>query len=138
MQSYNLERFIIAQEQNYQAALQEIKNGKKQSHWMWYIFPQLKGLGFSSTAVYYAIQNEKEAKAYLDHVILGQRLKEACAALLNLRTCDANEIFGFPDNLKLRSSMTLFYLVSHDEIFQKVIEKFFNGEFDPLTISLLK
>lgn len=138
MEFFNLERFVKAQEQSYQQALKEIKNGRKQSHWMWYIFPQLKGLGSSPTSVYYAIQNQQEAKAYFAHPVLGQRLKEICEALLELSSCNAGEIFGFPDNRKLKSSMTLFYLASGDEIFKRVLDKFFNGEFDPLTVSKLR
>ena len=134
----DLDRFVAAQEKSYQTALKEIKNGKKQSHWMWYIFPQIKGLGISPTAVYYAIQDRKEAEEYLVHPLLGQRLQEACEALLALKSCDAMEIFGEPDHRKLRSSMTLFYLASGDEIFQKVLGKFFDGALDPLTISLLQ
>ena len=133
-----LERFVLAQEQSYQAALQEIRNGKKRSHWMWYVFPQIQGLGVSPTAMYYAIQDRKEAEAYLAHPVLGQRLHEICEALLALKSCDADEVFGFPDDRKLRSSMTLFYLVSGEELFRKVIEKFFAGELDPLTVSLLQ
>ena len=132
-----LERFIIAQEQSYQTALQEIKNGKKQSHWMWFIFPQIKGLGISSMAAYYAIQTKGEAEAYLAHPVLGQRMREICQVLLKHRGCDVKTIFDYPDDLKLRSSMTLFYTVSENKLFQDVIDAFFDGELDPRTISIL-
>lgn len=138
MNNYNLQRFLDAQETDYAAALSEIKNGKKRSHWMWYIFPQLLGLGYTSTSIQYAIKDLNEARAYLNHKILGKRLNEICNALLNLATNDANKIFGSPDDIKLRSSMTLFSLVSSpDNIFEKVLDKFFNGTKDDKTLQLL-
>lgn len=134
----NLNRFLAAQESDYTIALQEIKAGKKRSHWMWYIFPQLKGLGRSETATYYAIQSLTEAQAYLEHPILGARLIAVCDELLQLKTADANAIFGHPDDLKLKSSMTLFDAVNPKEtVFDQVLAKFFNNEPDQLTLDLL-
>lgn len=132
-----LERFIKAQEIDYPIALSEMRAGRKRSHWMWYIFPQIKGLGFSSTAQYYAIQSKKEAEEYLAHPVLGKRLHEISEALLEIKSSDASRVMGYPDDMKLKSSMTLFYLVSGDEIFKKVLEKFFDGEIDKKTEKLL-
>lgn len=132
-----LERFMKAQEMDYAIALSEIKNGRKRSHWMWYIFPQYKGLGFSPTAQYYAIQSKKEAEEYLEHPVLGKHLMEISEALLEIKSNDANRVMGYPDDLKLRSSMTLFYLVSGEEVFKKVLDKFFDGEIDKKTEKLL-
>ncbi len=109
--SANLYRFIEAQERDYSIALEEIKKGRKQGHWMWYIFPQIQGLGYSSTSQYYAIQNIEEATEYLNDTILGSRLIEICSALLKLDCNDAYSIFGNPDHLKLKSSVTLFLQV---------------------------
>jgi uncharacterized protein (DUF1810 family) len=134
----NLERFIEAQRINYQQALSEIKNGRKQSHWMWYIFPQIAGLGFSETSRFYAIRDLDEATAYFRHEILGTRLVEISEALLQLPTNNAHSIFGSPDNMKLQSSMTLFSLVeSTNPVFQAVLDKFFNGKPDQKTIQRL-
>ncbi|MDR2705380.1 MAG: DUF1810 domain-containing protein [Planctomycetaceae bacterium] len=134
----NLERFIEAQRMDYQQALSEIKNGRKQSHWMWYIFPQIAGLGFSETSHFYAIRDLDEATAYFRHKILGTRLVEISEALLQLPTNNAHQIFGSPDDMKLQSSMTLFSLVeSTNPVFQAVLDKFFNGKPDQKTIQLL-
>ncbi|MEP6596223.1 MAG: DUF1810 domain-containing protein [Ginsengibacter sp.] len=136
--NYNLERFIEAQHTDYATALSEIKHGRKQSHWMWYIFPQVLGLGYTSTSILYAIKDLDEATAYLNHEVLGKRLIEISNALLALETNDTQKIFGNPDDMKLRSSMTLFTLVpGADEVFQKVLDKFFNGEKDERTLQLL-
>jgi len=132
-----LERFIKAQEIDYPIALSEMRAGRKRSHWMWYIFPQIKGLGFSSTAQYYAIQSKKEAEEYLAHPVLGKRLHEISEALLEIKSSDASRVMGYPDDMKLKSSMTLFYLVSGDEIFKKVLDKFFDGDIDKKTEKLL-
>lgn len=132
-----LERFIKAQETDYPIALAEIRNGRKRSHWMWYIFPQYKGLGFSSTSQYYAIQNKKEAEEYLAHPVLGKRLLEISEVILELESNDAGKVMGYPDDMKLRSSMTLFYLVSDNEVFKKVLDKFFGGKIDTKTEKLL-
>lgn len=134
----DLERFIKAQEGSYETALSEIKNGKKISHWMWYIFPQLKGLGRSSTAVFYGINGFEEAEAYLKHPVLGNRLIEISNELLELPGDDAHKIFGSPDDMKLRSSMTLFSLLPNtDSVFDLVLQKFFRGEKDKRTIDIL-
>ena len=132
-----LDRFIKAQKQDYNIALSEMKAGRKRSHWMWYIFPQIKGLGFSSTAQYYAIQNKKEAEDYLAHPVLGKRLVEISEALLENKSSDASRVMGYPDDMKLKSSMTLFYLVSGKDIFKKVLDKFFDGKLDKKTKELL-
>ncbi len=134
----NLERFIEAQERSYAVALAEIKSGRKRSHWMWYVFPQIKGLGHSSTAQFYAIQGRAEAEAYMSHPVLSKRLLEISEELLKLDSNNAGEIFGYPDNMKLKSSMTLFYLISNSDVFKRVLDKFFNGEIDERTVELLK
>lgn len=131
-----LDRFIKAQENNYLVALNEIKNGRKQSHWMWYIFPQIKGLGMSETSRYYGIDDEEEAKAYLDNEILGFRLREITSELLKLNIDNPVDIFGTIDAIKLKSSMTLFDYVSDDKIFSQVLNKYYNGEIDEKTILL--
>lgn len=135
--SQGLERFLEAQERSYQTALSEIKFGRKMSHWMWYIFPQLKELGYSSTAKYYGIVGRGEAEAYANHPILGERLREISGELLKLESSDAEYVMGYPDDLKLKSSMTLFLEVSGDPLFQKVLDKFFDGEKDQTTLKLL-
>ena len=135
---FNLERFVDAQRTDYSIALAEIKRGKKKSHWMWYIFPQVLGLGYTSTSISYGIKNLDEATAYLNHPVLGKRLVEISNALLALETNDAKKIFGSPDHMKLRSSMTLFSLVpGADNVFQEVLDKFFNGRKDERTLQLL-
>ena len=137
--AYDLSRFLKAQEYDYEQALREIRSGRKRSHWMWYIFPQVQGLGFSSTAQYYAIQNLEEAKEYLAHPVLGARLKEISSALLELEGLSASEIFGYPDDLKLCSSMTLFQLADLDcDIFREVIEKYYDGVPDSKTVRILR
>ena len=134
---YNLERFIEAQEKYYERALSEIRAGQKQSHWMWFIFPQIQGLGFSETSKFYAIESIGEAEAFLKHPILGGRLVNICNALLQLPSNNANKIFGSPDDLKLQSSMTLFSLLKNDPVFKMVLEKFFNGKKDPKTLEII-
>ena len=133
----DLSRFLKAQEYDYAQALREIRAGRKRSHWMWYIFPQIQGLGFSSTAQYYAIRDLNEAKDYLAHPVLGARLKEISEALLELDGLSAHEIFGYPDDLKLRSCMTLFRMADLNcEIFEQVLEKYYDGEPDRRTVEL--
>jgi len=135
----DLGRFLTAQEQDYSRALAEIKQGRKQSHWMWYIFPQISGLGFSETAKFYAIKNLQEATDYLKHPVLGQRLVEISNALLAVSGKTANQILGSPDDLKLRSSMTLFSLVDNtNPVFQAVLNTFYNGSPDQKTVDLVK
>ena len=133
-----LDRFIRAQEYNYSDALKEIKNGKKISHWMWYVFPQIKGLGKSDTAKWYAIKDLQEAKDYLNNEILSNRLEQICKALLDLDCNDAYKIFGSPDDMKLKSSMTLFEIAApENKIFKRVLDKYFNGERDQKTIEII-
>jgi len=135
---YLLSRFVVAQEDDYAQALTEIRNAKKRTHWMWYIFPQIDGLGFSSTAKYYAIKNIEEAKAFLTHPILGTRLLECAGAALGVEGRSAREIFGSPDDLKLRSCATLFACVSPPgSVFERLLEKYYGGERDEKTLQLL-
>ncbi len=139
-----LQRFIDAQNygysfgENYQTALAEIRNGKKETHWMWYIFPQIKGLGFSEITSYFSIQSLSEAKDYISHDILRERLVEICEALMSLETNDPMVVFGNPDAFKLRSCMTLFIEADPEiTIFQQVLDKFCMGSLDDKTINLL-
>ena len=134
-----LQRFLDAQKRDYQTALTEIKNGRKRSHWMWYIFPQVQGLGFSETSRFYAIHDLKEAEAFLNHPILGSRLIQICEALLQQKSNDAYQIFGSPDDVKLKSSMTLFAAVPNtNPVFQAVLEKFFGGTKDTQTLRIIQ
>ena len=134
----SLERFIKAQEHSYEIALSEIKGGRKRSHWMWYIFPQIKGLGYSSTSQYYSIQDRQEAENYMNHPILSERLIEISEELLKVDSDDPSVVLGYPDDMKLKSSMTLFYLVSKKSVFKRVLDKFFCGELDDRTVDILK
>ncbi len=134
----NLNRFLEAQEDDYAKALSEIRAGRKRSHWMWYIFPQIAGLGFSPTSKFYAIKDISEAEEYLEHPILGERLIEISNALLQIKDKTAHEIFGSPDNMKLKSSMTLFAALDKtNPVFQKVLDKYFNGAKDQRTFELI-
>lgn len=134
----SLKRFIDAQEKDYQIALSEIKMGRKRSHWMWYIFPQIQGLGVSETSQVYAIKDIYEAKEYLNHPVLGARLIEICNELLQLPGDNATAIFGSPDDIKLRSSMTLFASINNaSPVFQSVLEKFFKGMKDSKTLRII-
>jgi uncharacterized protein (DUF1810 family) len=135
---YDLSRFVAAQERDYATALAEVRAGRKRSHWMWYVFPQFAGLGFSDTSRRYAIQSRAEAEAYLRHPVLGPRLAEVCEAALAVEGRSAHEIFGSPDDLKLRSCVTLFAAVSPPgSVFERVLRKFFNSEPDGRTLRLL-
>ncbi|HJC91221.1 MAG TPA: DUF1810 domain-containing protein [Candidatus Mediterraneibacter excrementigallinarum] len=135
----DLKRFHEAQSYAYKTALAEIQGGRKESHWMWYIFPQIAGLGKSSTAQYYAIQNLQEARDYLKDEVLGSRLEEISKTLLHLKTDDALQVMGWLDNMKLRSSMTLFAVADpRRAVFEKVLEKYFHGEKDPATLKILE
>ena len=136
--TFNLNRFIEAQEEVYDRVLKELKNGEKRSHWMWYIFPQLDGLAQSTTSKYYAIKSREEALAYLNHPVLGSRLNECTKTVLDIEGKTVSEIFGYPDDLKLKSSMTLFSEVATDSVFVRVLDRYFQGEPDPKTIELLK
>ncbi|MBS0260655.1 MAG: DUF1810 domain-containing protein [Planctomycetes bacterium] len=135
---FQLERFVAAQNTNYDEALAELQQGRKRTHWMWYIFPQFDGLGHSSTARYYAIKSLAEARAYLAHPILGPRLLECASAVLQVSGRTASEIFGFPDDLKLHSSATLFAAVSPaDSVFSRLLQKYFKGSRDEKTSQLI-
>ena len=135
----NLDRFLNAQAGSYETALREIRSGHKYSHWIWYIFPQIQGLGFSSTAQYYAIEDLAEAKAYLAHPTLRTRLLEISEALLTLSSSDPLDVMGSPDDLKLRSSMTLFAEADPScDVFQKVLDKFYGGRKDHRTLEILQ
>jgi uncharacterized protein (DUF1810 family) len=134
----DLKRFLDAQENDFERALAEIKRGRKQSHWMWYIFPQIAGLGSSETSRFYAVKTLAEAELYLAHPVLGARLVEISEALLEIEGKTANQIFGSPDDMKLKSSMTLFgALKNTNPIFQSVLDKYFNGTNDLRTLQLI-
>lgn len=136
--SFDLSRFVQAQQGVYTQALSELQRGRKASHWMWFIFPQIKGLGSSPMAERYAIKNQDEARAYLKHSILGARLSECCEALLHHHDLTASQIFGYPDDMKLRSSMTLFALVAGDDsVFKRVLDRYFDGQPDGKTLDLV-
>jgi uncharacterized protein (DUF1810 family) len=135
---FDLSRFVDAQKHDYELALAEIRAGRKRSHWMWSIFPQFDGLGFSATSKRYSIKCSEEARAYLAHPVLGPRLIECAEAVLSVEGRSANEIFGSPDDLKLRSSVTLFATVSPSgSVFELLLGKYFGGERDGQTIRLL-
>jgi uncharacterized protein (DUF1810 family) len=135
---YELQRFVDAQEPVYGRVLGELRGGRKRSHWIWFIFPQLRGLGRSPTAVKYGISSREEARAYLAHEILGPRLRECTRLVRQIDGRPVEDIFGWPDNLKVRSSMTLFARCTDDNAdFVAVLDKFYNGEEDPLTVELL-
>jgi len=135
---HDLQRFVEAQREVYPAALTELRRGQKRSHWMWFIFPQVAGLGHSATAQRYAIRSREEAVAYLRHEVLGPRLQECAAALLRHRQRRIGDIMGYPDDLKLRSSMTLFAAVAGDDsVFHQVLAAFCQGEPDPHTLRFL-
>lgn len=133
----SLDRYKNAQVASYETALKEIRNGKKESHWMWYIFPQIIGLGETSTSIYYSIKSIEEAEDYLNDEVLGTNLREITNALLELESNDPVEVFGPIDALKLKSSMTLFDIVSSNDIFNEVLEKFYNGEKCLTTINMV-
>ncbi len=134
----DLKRFLEAQANDYATALAEIQAGRKQSHWMWYIFPQMANLGFSATSKFYAIKDRSEAENYLAHPVLGARLIEISAALLEVKGKTANQIFGSPDDMKLKSSMTLFSALENtNPIFRQVLDKYFDGAKDRRTLELI-
>jgi uncharacterized protein (DUF1810 family) len=134
----HLERFVDAQRDVYTQALAEIRAGRKRTHWMWFIFPQIAGLGSSPTSQYFAIRDRAEARDYLGHPILGPRLVECAQALLDLGEVSAADVFGYPDDLKLKSSVTLFDAVSDPgSVFERVLDKFFAGTRDGRTVELL-
>ena len=134
-----LSRFINAQDSIYDRVLEELKSGRKRSHWMWYIFPQVDGLGYSATSRYYAVKSMGEAEAYLNHPVLGLRLLQCAEAVLAVEGRSASDILGYPDDLKLKSSMTLFAAVAGpDSVFVHVLDKYFQGERDGRTLQLLE
>ncbi len=136
---FDLSRFIEAQQGIYAEVLNELRSGQKRSHWMWYIFPQMDGLAYSPTSKYYAIKSLEEARQYLKHPVLGKRLWECAEAVLAIEGRSASEIFDYPDDLKLKSSMTLFARVADsDSVFARILKKYFHGETDVRTIDLLK
>ena len=133
-----LDRFLDAQRGDYAAALAEVRRGRKTRHWMWYNFPQIAGLGQSSTARYYSIRDLEEAREYYAHPVLGQRLREISGVLLDLRGSDPVAVFGGIDSMKLKSSMTLFAVAAPDDpLFQQVLDKYYGGEQDALTLRIL-
>ena len=130
--AYNLDRFRSAHGESYETALREIRSGRKQSHWMWYIFPQIQGLGRSAMAMHYEIQNAEEALEYWNDPLLRSHMVEICGALLKLNR-PIIWIMGYTDHLKLRSSMTLFWLVTGEQLFKDVLDKFYHGKVDNYT-----
>ena len=133
-----LERFVEAQKRDYKTALKEVQSGKKETHWIWYVFPQMLGLGRSCYANLYGIKNKEEAEEYLKHKVLGKRLREVTNALLEQEGKAADEIFGYLDTMKVKSSMTLFDSISPDDIFAQVLDKFYEGKRCKLTLEMLK
>lgn len=135
---FHLERFVEAQESIFADVLAELRRGRKESHWMWFVFPQIDGLGASPTARRFALRSLKEARAYLDHPILGPRLRQCCDILHGLQGRSAEQIFGYPDVMKLRSSLTLFCRAAENPgPFEALLEKYYGGEEDPHTLALL-
>jgi uncharacterized protein (DUF1810 family) len=136
---FDLERFVSAQRPLYATALAELRAGRKRTHWMWFVFPQMLGLGASSTSTHFAIRSREEARRYLDHPVLGARLRECAEAILAVEGRTASDIFGYPDNLKLKSSMTLFAEIeSPDSAFERVLAKYCGGRRDERTLELLR
>ena len=135
---YDLDRFLKAQAADYAHALSELRAGQKRSHWMWYIFPQVDGLGQSAMSRRYSIKSTAEARAYLNHPVLGARLRESFAVVNDIQGRSVHQIFGSPDDMKLRSSATLFASVSANEIFERVLEKYFDGDADEETVRRLR
>ena len=144
---YDLQRFVDAQQPVFESAKRELRDGRKQSHWMWFIFPQIRGLGHSAMARKFALSSPEEAKAYLNHSVLGSRLRECSGIVAHLQERSIEDVFGYPDTLKFRSSMTLFAHVAQaiqgvqsgngDEVFDECLRRYFKGEPDPLTLALL-
>ena len=135
---YDLKRFVAAQEPVFASALAELRAGRKRTHWMWFVFPQLRGLGHSPTATYYGIASLDEARAYLAHPLLGPRLELCTNAVCGIEGRTLHEIFGSPDDMKFHSSVTLFSLIEpRDAVFERALDKYFNGELDERTIAIL-
>jgi len=136
--AFNLERFVDAQASSYVQVCGELRAGRKQSHWIWFIFPQMRGLGHSEMAHFYGISSREEAEAYLEHPLLGARLRECTGLVYEVEGRSVDQIFGYPDNLKFHSSMSLFASVAPDEpVFRQALQKYFGGELDPNTVALL-
>lgn len=136
---WNLERFVLVQQRNYGDALRELRSGKKRSHWIWYVFPQIRGLGDSFMSRKYALSGLEEARAYLAHPVLGPRLLECCQAVLAIPSGDPWAVFGSPDDMKFRSCLTLFALAQPSQpIFEELLDKFYDGRKDPRTIQILE
>ena len=134
-----MQKYITAHERSYNQALKEIKNGQKVSHWMWYIFPQIQGLGYSDISKYYALNGVEEAKQYMASETLKEHMLEICEALLALESCDAEVVLGYPDNLKLQSSMTLFSISNPEyDIFERVLDKYYAGTKDKRTLEFIR
>jgi len=137
--AYNLQRFVDAQERVYPQVVSELRAGRKRSHWMWFIFPQIAGLGFSPTSLHYAIRSLEEAQAYLQHPVLGSRLRECTQLVVDVIDRSIDDILGYPDDLKFRSSMTLFSQAAVNEpLFHAALEKYFAGKPDSLTLERLR
>jgi uncharacterized protein (DUF1810 family) len=135
---FDLQRFVDAQDRVYDTVLSELRGGRKRGHWIWFVFPQLRGLGRSDTAQHYGISSLDEARAYLAHPVLGARLRDCTGLVAAIDGRSVDEIFGWPDNLKVRSSMTLFARATDDNSgFRDVLDKFYDGEEDPATLELL-
>ena len=135
---FDLQRFVDAQDRVYETALEELRAGRKRSHWIWFVFPQVQGLGRSPTAIRYGIASLAEAKAYVDHEVLGPRLRECARVVAGIQGSSADEIFGWPDNLKVRSSMTLFARATEDNAdFRAVLDRLYDGVEDALTVEQL-
>lgn len=137
--SFDLSRFVVAQEGVYESALAELRSGRKRTHWIWFIFPQVHGLGNSAMTIRFAIKSREEARHYLEHPVLGRRLQECADAVLVVEGRSVSDIFGYPDELKLKSSMTLFASVAEPgSVFARVLEKYFQGEQDSGTLDVLE
>lgn len=135
---YNLQRFVEAQTPVFRQVCEELRSGRKTGHWIWFIFPQIRGLGSSETSQYFAISSMEEAKAYLQHSVLGPRLRECTRLVIDIPNPSIDRILGFPDNLKFQSSMTLFaHAAEQNEIFLEALRKYFGGAFDPQTVARL-
>ena len=136
---FDLKRFTSAQKSVYDSVLAELKSGRKRTHWMWYVFPQMDGLGYSSTTRYYALKSMEETRQYLNHPVLGKRLLECAEAVLAIEGKSISQIFGYPDDLKLKSSMTLFACAANPpSVFDRILDKYFHGERDVGTLQLLE
>ncbi len=136
---FNLQRFVDAQATAYRQVCEELRAGRKRSHWIWFIFPQIRGLGHSEMAQHYGVSSRQEAEAYLAHPVLGARLRECTRLVVEVEGRSVDQIFGDPDNLKFRSSMSLFASAAPDEpLFRQALQKYFGGQLDPNTVALLK